>query len=1086
MMEMIGRRKLMTFAIVLSLVLAALSAVWFAQPAKAYAAAPEALSGKVTNLEDLMVNYHDFDANVVKSNVKSNFSSSATDNNIILPQQLPSTQSCLEISGPYTDKAVKFRFIATSDLDLGVLSRATGTVGLNSWTGTDAYIVQIERTRARLYGFGHGKNGVEKTYTSQLTVGDTYTVTYGTYDDGDDVNAYFCLESEQAVIVEYTHTYTGTAAVKTGGNFRILNNVKSNVKILGAEGIAMKTQYTYSYTGITWDNRVVPDTECREVLVTFRRCVFDIKGILNKTNWLVDENSEASKKIKLNGVALGELYKTNQNYVVDYNQGAGHIYIRYPASAVAATTDYPFATLSFEAGMQFYFGIVTETTLYLENGSWSNAKPLPPQDVNFSGYGDNYGWNNKGGIETLLTFSSATSTGFQKKSDLNLASKATSDAATKIRLNGKTLGTWYSEDTANIILSTTQNQSWIYLKYKPAILVPTQEYPITQLDILSGTLIHYGTIKDGLTLYLVNGFWTKDKPETVSDALLDNYRKYTISDMLPDDTTSVELKGSTGAGQTWNNCQLMGEVSGVIVTDIKFSSVSGDNKPSPQFYFRGKKANGTEGITFYLAGNYRGAYGTALLKVDNATGTNNGNLLTHPFILQNDATYRFEMGVIELRNGSGIYIYLKLDGKLIFGKTFNLSIPSGGQYFGAFSNTNGIDITMSSIDEKAPVINYTGKTAIKKVKNTNKLSFDVSATDYTGINFAKATAEVITPTITWSNGALDGSDKLLTGNHTVTITASDAAGNEAEPVVITVTVVDADTEAPEITYTGPLTLNLDKGDAKPIITATAADDIDETVNVVITYSQGMLDSNNKLLVGIHTITLTASDAAGNAATQKVITVNVPDVTPPVINYTGSLTLNLDKGDAKPVITATATDDVDGTVTVVITYSQDMLDSNDKVLAGTHKITLTASDAAGNAATQKVITVNVVDPDVTPPVINYTGKLTLNLKVGNKKPVITADATDTVDGNVNIVVLYSEGMLDESGNVLEGTHTITLSAQDAAGNKAQDIVITVVVTPEDTGAKGCNSSVANNILPLALVCMLLSFLFILRKKSVSKK
>ncbi len=1002
MMEMKLRRKLMTFAIVLSLVLAALSAVWFAQPARAYAAVPDALSGKVTNLEDLMVNKKSLEDGTTITNVKSNFTNPATDNNIILPLQTGSKQACLEIKGPYTDKAVKFRFIATSDLSLAVLSRATGTVSLDSWTASDAYIVQIALTRADLYGFGHGKNGAVRTYTS-LTVGDTYTVTYGTYDDGDNVKAYFCLESAQAVIVEYTHTYSDTAAVKTGGNFRILNNVKSNVKILGAEGTAMKSQEKYSFEGFVWNNRSADADVNRELLIAFRRSVFDIEAKVNKTNWLADENSQASKKIKLNGVALGELYKADSNYTVRYDQGANYIYVKYPASAAVPAAGYPYATLAIEDGMQFYFGSVAATTIYLDDGIWSNVQPATPQDVTFTGYADTYGWNNQKGTETLLTFSS---TGFQKKDATNLVAKATSDAATKMKINGKTLGAWYSEDSANITVSTAHNQSYLFIKYKPAILATTTEYPITTLEILPGTKIHYGIIKDGLTLYLVHGFWTKDKPETVSDEFLNTYSKYTISDITAGEATTVELKGSAGANAEWADSQLQGALSSVVVTDIKFSDVTGQNKPSPRFMFRGKNAGGWNGISFYLAASYRaGSYTFAMARIANETGASSITLYAHPFEIENNETYRFEMGVIELKAGTGIYVYLKIDGKLLIAGTVDMTIPEGGEYFGAFSQSGGIDIKMSSIDEQAPVINYSGKTAIKKVKNTDKLTFDVSVTDYTGIKFAKATAEAVTPLITWSDGALDGSDKLLTGTHTVTITATDAAGNEAEPVVITVTVVDADTEAPVITYSGSLTLNLDKGDAKPVITASAADDIDDTAIVNIVYSDGMLDGNDKLLVGTHTITISASDAAGNAATDKVITVVVAET------------------------------------------------------------------------------------DLTAPVIDYAGKLTLNLKTGDKKPVITAEANDAVDGKVDVVVSYSEGMLDSAGNVLEGTHTITLSAQDSVGNIAQEIVITVVVTPVETGKTGCggsSGSVSDNLFPLALVCVLLSCLFIFRKKSLSKK
>ena len=80
-----------------------------------------------------------------------------------------------------------------------------------------------------------------------------------------------------------------------------------------------------------------------------------------------------------------------------------------------------------------------------------------------------------------------------------------------------------------------------------------------------------------------------------------------------------------------------------------------------------------------------------------------------------------------------------------------------------------------------------------------------------------------------------------------------------------------------------------------------------------------------------------------------------DTTAPVITLTGEATINLNVGDAYTESGATATDDVDGEVAVVISGS---VDTN---VAGTYTITYNASDGASNPAVEVTRTVNVVTP-----------------------------------------------------------------------------------------------------------------------------
>jgi len=153
-----------------------------------------------------------------------------------------------------------------------------------------------------------------------------------------------------------------------------------------------------------------------------------------------------------------------------------------------------------------------------------------------------------------------------------------------------------------------------------------------------------------------------------------------------------------------------------------------------------------------------------------------------------------------------------------------------------------------------------------------------------------------------------------------------------------------------------------------------------------------------------------------------------DTIAPVITLNGEATLTLNVGDIYTEAGATATDNVDGTVTVVTTGSVDT------AAVGTYTVTYTATDVAGNEGTNtRTVTVSaVVVPDTTAPVITLNGEATLTLNVGDIYTEAGATATDNVDGTVAVT---TSGSVDTS---LAGTYTITYMSTDKAGNKGTNI------------------------------------------------
>ena len=162
--------------------------------------------------------------------------------------------------------------------------------------------------------------------------------------------------------------------------------------------------------------------------------------------------------------------------------------------------------------------------------------------------------------------------------------------------------------------------------------------------------------------------------------------------------------------------------------------------------------------------------------------------------------------------------------------------------------------------------------------------------------------------------------------------------------------------------------------------------------------------------------LTDTDSAG------VIVTVAADTTPPVLQLPSGVTAEATSaGGASVVYEATATDDVDGSVTPVCTPA-----SGATFPLGLTSVNCSATDSAGNSAPGS-FDVNVVDTTppqlVAPPdvAVEATGPLTA-VVLG------TPTATDLVDPSPAVSP-------SNAGPFAPGTHTITWTAADDYGNAA---------------------------------------------------
>ncbi len=360
---------------------------------------------------------------------------------------------------------------------------------------------------------------------------------------------------------------------------------------------------------------------------------------------------------------------------------------------------------------------------------------------------------------------------------------------------------------------------------------------------------------------------------------------------------------------------------------------------------------------------------------------------------------------------------------------------------------------------------------------------------------------------------------LTDGPHTLTVHATDAAGNTtiSTPFELTVdTVPPATPEIPAITVNPdgtetPLNPGETTRDTTPTLSGTGNPGDTVTIyNGGVKLDDVLVDGTGNwtwtpatpLPNGTYDITLTVTnmDGTGNeSAPSQPVTITIdtdaptapaaPVITDSVSQITGPVPDGGTTNDPRPILSGTGTandvinitDTVNGTPTIVGTVTVDSNgnwswrpDSN--IGEGSHVYTATATDEAGNVSDPSpaiTITVDTVAPDV--PVFDAVG--------GQPNGGLITDATPTVGGTGttgDTVIVYNNGV--ELGRVevvngewsfvlptqADGLLNITVAGVDAAGNvSALSPIISVTldtVAPEIPVISAVdNSLLSNNVL-----------------------
>ena len=256
--------------------------------------------------------------------------------------------------------------------------------------------------------------------------------------------------------------------------------------------------------------------------------------------------------------------------------------------------------------------------------------------------------------------------------------------------------------------------------------------------------------------------------------------------------------------------------------------------------------------------------------------------------------------------------------------------------------------TVKVVDTTVPVITLSGSSTVTHEAGSSYTDLGATAMDMVDGDLSEEVGSVGTVDIR----------KL--GAYTLSYGVSDAAGNKAKGVMRTVTVVD--TTPPVIKLKGEVELTLEAGGSYTDAGASAVDVVDGDLSGELE----VVSTVNTSRPGVYAVSYGVSDAVGNKARAAVRKVTVVDTTGPVITLNGLASVNHEAGGSYKDGGASATDVVDGAVSV-----QTSGDVNQNK-PGSYTLVYSAVDSLGNVSAKKERTVKV--EDTTRPVITLKGPI----------------------------------------------------------------------------------------------------------------
>ncbi|MCG5246038.1 amidase family protein [Methylorubrum extorquens] len=292
------------------------------------------------------------------------------------------------------------------------------------------------------------------------------------------------------------------------------------------------------------------------------------------------------------------------------------------------------------------------------------------------------------------------------------------------------------------------------------------------------------------------------------------------------------------------------------------------------------------------------------------------------------------------------------------------------------------------------------------------------------------------------------------GAHTVTATAFDAAGNASAPVSFDFTVQDTTAPTLALTAAPPTTVEASSAAGAAVsFAASAGDGVDPAPRVVFRSGDTVVSSGQTFAIGTHSVTATAFDSAGNASAPVLFGFTVQDTTAPTLAVAAPpATVEASSAAGAAVsFAASAGDGVDPAPRVVFRAGDTVVSSGQTFAIGTHSVTATAFDSAGNASTPVSFGFTVQDSIAPTLALTAAPPTTIEASSAAGAAVSFAASTgDGVDPAPRVVFRAGDTVVSSGQTFALGTHSVTATAFDAAGNASApvsfDFTVTTPVAP----------------------------------------
>jgi gliding motility-associated-like protein len=404
------------------------------------------------------------------------------------------------------------------------------------------------------------------------------------------------------------------------------------------------------------------------------------------------------------------------------------------------------------------------------------------------------------------------------------------------------------------------------------------------------------------------------------------------------------------------------------------------------------------------------------------------------------------------------------------------------------TTSTAVNITVAAANS-SPTVAITSPANNAQVASGSTITITATAADANGsvtkVEFFAGTTklgeDLTSPySFAWNNAAA--------GSHALTARATDNQNNVTTSAVVSITVTAANTP-PTAAITSPSNSAQLTSGSSITITASATD-----VNGSVTKVE-FFDGTTKLgqdltnpysfiwsnaAAGAHTLTIKATDNQNNVTTSAAVNITIvsPDVAP-TVSITGPADNTQFTDGTSVTITATASD-TNGSISKVEFFDgntkigEDVTNTYsfawDNIPAGTHIITVKATDDQNNVTTSSSITIVVGNANIAP-LVSIAAPLENSEFATGGSISITASASDP-DGSVTKVEFF-EGTtkLGEDltapytfiwNNVPEGSYALNAVATDnengVTTSESIDISVTNALNPAPGGVEDLYSGI----------------------------